>query len=149
MTHHTYSLTYGSGKNKAVAKVRVLETASLFELADILLTAIGFDLDHAFGFYSSLKSPYDRNMKREFTFFADQGESRMDSDTGVKNTEVNTVFDEGDKMLFHFDYGEDWMFIVQCESIEKTTSHKRKPEILEVKGEFPEQYPDYEEDEEG
>ena len=57
MTHHTYSITFGTGKDKAVAKVRVVKTASLFELADVLLTAIGFDLDHAFGFHSSLKNP--------------------------------------------------------------------------------------------
>ncbi|PQJ30175.1 IS1096 element passenger TnpR family protein [Rubritalea profundi] len=146
MAHHTYSITFGTGKDKAVAKVRVVETASLFELADVLLTAIGFDLDHAFGFHSSLKSPYDRNMKREFTAFADQGEGRLESDTGVESTKVCDVFSEGEKMLFHFDYGDDWIFIVQCLSIEKTNSRKRKPEILEVVGIFPEQYPDYDEE---
>lgn len=39
MTHYTFSLTHGTGKNKTVATVRVIETASLYELADILLVA--------------------------------------------------------------------------------------------------------------
>ena len=85
-------------------------------------------------------------MKREFTVFADQGEGRLECDTGVKDTEVCDVFTEGEKMLFHFDYGDDWIFIVQCLSIEKTNSRKQKPEILEVVGTFPEQYPDYDDE---
>ena len=65
----------------------------------------------------------------------------MDSDTGVKKTFVSEVFNEKDKMLFHFDYGEDWMFVVMCETIEKTSNRKKKPEVLEIAGKFPEQYP--------
>lgn len=142
MIHYTFKITFSSEQNKAVAKVRVIERSTLFDLADALLNAIGFDLDHAFGFHSSLKSPYDKNMEREYTLFADQGEARMASDTGVEKTLISEVFKEKDKMLFHFDYGDDWMFVVQCVAIEQTSSRKRKPEVLEVSGQFPEQYPD-------
>ncbi|MEM9444588.1 MAG: hypothetical protein AAGA18_04470 [Verrucomicrobiota bacterium] len=48
----------------SVAKIRVIEETTLYGLADALLWAIDFDLDHAFGFHSSLKSPYDRKMER-------------------------------------------------------------------------------------
>lgn len=149
MTHYTFKLTYGKGKSAPTTKVRVLDRETLLNLADVLLDSVGFELDHAFGFHSSLKSPYDRNMEREFTAFADHGDANIDSDTGVENTDVSDVFKKGDKMLFHFDYGDDWCFLVQCISIEKTPSRKRNPEILEVIGEFPEQYPDYHEDENG
>lgn len=143
MTHYTFSITYGSGRNKAVATVRVVENSTLFHLADALLHSIGFELDHAFGFHSSLKSPYDKNMEREYTLFADDGEGRLVSDTGVKKTQISDVFKPGDKMLFHFDYGDDWMFTVECLNVETTTSRKRKPEVLKIVGKFPEQYPDY------
>lgn len=126
--------------------VRVVEQSTLFELADALLGAIGFDLDHAFGFHSNLKNAYDNDMEQEYTLFADQGEARLDHDTGVEKTFIGDVFDKGKKMLFHFDYGEDWMFIVECIEIETSTSRKRRPEVLKVVGRFPEQYPDYEED---
>ncbi len=126
--------------------MRVIETASLLELADILLESIGFDLDHAFGFHSGLSRPHTPNQQKEFTLFADQGEAFVDHDKGVENTEVNTVFSEDETLLFHFDYGDDWMFHVTCEKIETTKSRKRKPEILEVKGELPAQYPDHEDE---
>jgi hypothetical protein len=51
-------------------------------------------------------------------------------------------------MLLHFDYGDDWMFIVECLSIEDASNRKRKPEVLKLLDEFPEQYPDFEEENE-
>ncbi|MEM9400776.1 MAG: hypothetical protein AAF984_11260, partial [Verrucomicrobiota bacterium] len=110
MTYYTFTITFGSGADKAVAKVRVIEKTTLYDLADVLLWAIDFDLDHAFGFHSNLKSPYDKKMEREYTLFADQGDARLASDTGVENTLIGEVFEKKDKMLFHFDYGDDWMF---------------------------------------
>ena len=148
MTHYTFSITLGSGQDEAVAKIRVIEKTTLFDLADALLDAIGFEPDHAFGFHSNLESPYDQNMEREYTLFADQGERRLASDTGVEKTWISSVFESGDRMLFHFDYGDDWMFIVECLEVETTANGKRKPEVLEMKGEFPEQYPEEEEEDE-
>lgn len=142
MTHYTFVLK----SNEAQTKVRIINTASLFELADALLSSIGFELDHAFGFHSNLTRPHAPNQKKEYSLFADQGEGLVDHDTGVENTEINTVFSEGETLLFHFDYGDDWMFQVTCEKIETSKSRKRKAEILEVKGELPKQYSDYEEE---
>jgi hypothetical protein len=148
MIHYTFKLTFETEETPgSTAKVRLVECSTLTELADVLLAAINFDLDHAFGFHSDLKNPYAKNMKREYTVFADQGDPRMASDTGVEDTTINDVFKERTRMLFHFDYGDDWMFLVECITIEKTPSRRRRPQILEVIGAFPEQYPDYEEDE--
>ncbi|MFC4992300.1 IS1096 element passenger TnpR family protein [Rubritalea tangerina] len=142
MTYYTFSISY----NDSFARVRVTKNTSLFDLAAILLEAIGFDLDHAFGFHSSPQGPYDRNETKEFTLFADQGEGKLASDTGVETTPVLAAFSEKETMLFHFDYGDDWLFPVTCQNIETTTSRKHKPEILEVKGDFPVQYPPLDED---
>ncbi len=146
MIHYTFKLTYNTGREPAVARVRLVEHATLFDLADTLTAAIGFDLDHAFGFHSDLKDPFAKNMECEYTLFADQDDARLTSDTGVENTKINEVFEEGDSMLFHFDYGDDWRFLIQCESIEMTRSTRKRPQILEVLGQFPEQYPDVEEE---
>lgn len=139
MLHYTFSITY----DDAVAKVKVLESCTLYELASVLLQSIGFDMDHSFGFHSDLKSPYAKNMKKQFTLFADNGDKFIESDTGVETTEVREAFKKGEKLLFHFDYGDDWMFHVKCLAIESDSSKKKKPEILEIKGEFPEQYPEF------
>ncbi|MFV0338254.1 MAG: hypothetical protein ACK5LK_08450 [Chthoniobacterales bacterium] len=48
-------------------------------------------------------------------------------------------------MIFLFDYGDDWMFLVTCTKEEETRAF-RKPKVLSKKGQAPEQYPDYEED---
>lgn len=150
MTHYTFALSYeisdffDSDEPTPVAKIRVIEDSTLFELADALLAAIDFDLDHAFGFHSDLRNPYAKNMEQEYTLFADQGEGRMPSDTGVERTYIHQVFQEGSKMLFHFDYGDDWHFLVQCPAIERTTNRKRKPEVVQISGNFPEQYPEEE-----
>ncbi|MFC5050817.1 hypothetical protein ACFPK9_09340 [Rubritalea spongiae] len=142
MTYYLFTLSC----DESFARVRVTENTSLFDLAAVLLESIGFDLDHAFGFHSSPNGPYDRNETKEYTLFADQGDGRLDSDTGVENTPVSAAFSEKETMLFHFDYGDDWLFPVTCEAIETTSSRKRKPEILEVKGDFPVQYPPLDED---
>ncbi len=148
MTQYTFSLTLGTGKDKASVSVILIETSTLYDLALILLDAIGFELDHAFGFHSGLKRPHMKNQAKEYTLFADNGEPMVDHDTGVENTKINTVFSLNEKMLFHFDYGDDWMFIVKCTAIEEVVGVcSPKPQILEIKGTFPEQYPDNDEDE--
>ena len=142
MIHYTFTISY----DKAQASVRLPGNAMLYDLAEALIDAVGFDLDHAFGFHSDLKNPYARDMERSYTLFADHGEPSIEGDTGVENTRVDQVFDANDVMLFHFDHGDDWRFLIECISIDETKSRKRKAEVLKVAGKFPEQYPDLEEE---
>ena len=142
MIHYTFTISY----EKAKATVRLPGSAMLYDLAEALIDAVGFDLDHAFGFHSDLENPYAREMERSYTLFADHGEPSLKGDTGVANTRVDHVFDEDDLMLFHFDYGDDWRFLIECISIDDTKSRKRNAEVLKITGKFPEQYPDLEED---
>lgn len=64
---------------------------------------------------------------------------------GVKSIAVGQAFGKGKKLLYLFDYGDEWRFIVECKKIEEGDSGKY-PRVLESKGEAPEQYPDYDED---
>lgn len=73
----------------------------------------------------------------------DEPESRS-----VKNTPVSDAFKKGKKLLYLFDYGDEWRFIVQCKRIEEAEPKKRYPKVLESVGDAPEQYPEWEEDEE-
>jgi Plasmid pRiA4b ORF-3-like protein len=117
---------------------------TLEDLAESIIRSVYFDMDHCFGFYSNLKniSPSEE----EYTLFADIGEEVSEHDLGVKTTLLTSVFKPKKQMLFLFDYGEDWRFLVTCESIEETESMFRKPKILNPSGNPPEQYPDYEEE---
>ena len=65
---------------------------------------------------------------------------------GVKKTKIKDVFYEYEKMLFLFDYGDMWQFIVVREKIEEASPHQKYPFILEKIGKPPLQYPPLEED---
>ena len=118
---------------------------TLRDLAETIIRSVNFEMDHAYGFYDNLKNPH--RSKEEYTLFADLGEDSKPGDKGVKSTALTDVFKTKKKMLFLFDYGDDWCFLVTCQSIEDTSSNFRKPKILAPKGELPIQYPDYDEDE--
>jgi len=117
---------------------------TLEDLAESILRSVYFDLDHCYGFYDNLKRVTPS--KEEYTLFADIGEEVNDGDKGVRTTLITAVFKPNKKMLFLFDYGDDWRFIVTCVKIEETKSMFRKPKILDAKGTPPEQYPDYDEE---
>ncbi len=72
----------------------------------------------------------------------DEPESRS-----VKSTPVSEAFVKGKKLLYLFDYGDEWRFIVQCQRIEEAEPRKRYPKVLEAKGDAPEQYGEWDEEE--
>ncbi|MEY3395763.1 MAG: hypothetical protein RL346_2000 [Verrucomicrobiota bacterium] len=115
---------------------------TLEDLAESIIRSVYFDMDHCYGFYSNLKrvTPSDE----EYTLFADIGEEASAHDKGVRTTLLTSVFKPKKQMLFLFDYGDDWRFLVTCESIEPTKSMFRRPKILHPTGNPPVQYADYE-----
>ena len=69
---------------------------------------------------------------------------------GVKKTLISSVFQVKKKMLFVFDYGDDWTFLVECMNIADPIAEVKYPRVVEKVGEGPEQYPgcDEEDDDE-
>lgn len=128
---------------KFEAVVAVAGSVSLYGLAKTLIHALGFQFDHAFGFYGDLKNPYDSRIK--YTLFADTGE-RDDGEPGVQKTPVSDVFTVGKKMLFSFDYGDEWLFPVTCTEFQDASSRRKIRRVLSTKGNPPVQYPPCEED---
>jgi exonuclease III len=62
-------------------------------LAESILDAVGFDMDHAYGFHDNLRNPY--RSEEEYTLFADMGEEAKKGDTGVRTTPLSAVFRPG------------------------------------------------------
>lgn len=112
---------------------------SLYELAEFLIKTLGFHFDHAFQFCDNLERPY-RSSER-YSLFADMGEG--DGEPGVKETKVPDVFNFGKQMVFHFDYGVDWFFLVTCTGVKQSTAKRRFKKVLSAQGTPPEQYPGY------
>jgi hypothetical protein len=114
--------------------------------------AYGFMFDHAFGFYNNLE---DHDESTEiYTLFADidkddpMANEALDGKS-VRQTAVGDVFSKDKEMLFLFDYGDDWFFHIQClDEDAPREKGKRYPKVIESKGKAPEQYPDYEEEDE-
>ncbi len=127
-------------------EVEIDSGKSLFDLAEAIVRAFGFDLDHAFGFYGKLTGNYTASPVR-YELFADmEGGS---SDVGsVKRTKVTRAFPAVDMtMLFLFDYGDEWRFKVELVGLGTKASKERYPEVLATVGKAPPQYQSMDEDE--
>ncbi|XEY09394.1 hypothetical protein QO062_09500 [Fervidobacterium pennivorans subsp. carthaginiensis] len=125
------------------------------------MDAFAFRFNHLFGFYDNTKSwanskiRYELNVDLERKHNKSRGNIRRSSTRklfenrpirkGVKNTKVSQVFEKPrQRMLFLFDYGDQWHFIVELKKIVEPEQNIKYPAILETFGEAPEQYPEYE-----
>lgn len=123
---------------------RYIEAAgstTLYRFAEAIVSAFGFDFDHAFGFYSG--DPYaTRRSHASYELFADMGEADAGI-LGVKKTPVAQAFPEvGHTMTFLFDYGDDWYFSVKLTGTGKKVAKVRYPRLVASQGKAPEQYPE-------
>ncbi len=121
---------------------------SLYQLAKaILVKGFGFYFDHPFGFYEDFGGPYKG---KSYELFAEMEDCQPINPNaqGVSNVAVQDAFLPEDKMLFLFDYGDEWRFLVHCKGIVPATPGARYPQIVASKGQAPEQYPSEEDDEE-
>jgi Plasmid pRiA4b ORF-3-like protein len=131
-----------AGKAAIYRDVEIEGSRSLYRLAEAIVSAFGFDFDHAFGFCSGLTPATMMRTNPRYELFVDMG----DADPGVlsvKKTKIAQAFPAiGHAMLFLFDYGDDWLFRVKLEKMGKKIAKVRYPRIVATHGEAPEQYPD-------
>lgn len=132
-------------RGKPYRVLAIPERLSLHDLAESLVEAFGFDFDHCFGFYDNLKSWVDT--KECYEVFKDLEEEEPGSVVepskckSVKRTKVNEALNEvGKRMLFLFDYGDQWHFIIQLKGVEPPERGARYPKIVGSMGEAPPQY---------
>ncbi|MGD9417391.1 MAG: IS1096 element passenger TnpR family protein [Verrucomicrobiota bacterium JB025] len=142
MKTFTFHISHGPWS----ADLQLTANHTLYELAETIIKAVGFDLDHCFGFYNNLERVTPSS--EEYTLFADLGEEANAHDPGVENTLLDQVFEPRKPLLFLFDYGDAWRFLVTCTSEENHRAFKR-PKILTTTGTPPVQYsyPNEEEEE--
>ena len=141
MTETATHVLRASFKPKVYRDVEIEGDKSLSALAEAIVMAFDFEFDHAFGYYSDLKDPYSRKGDR-YELFADMEDG--DSDAGsVERTTVAQVFRApGKKMLFLFDYGDDWRFLIEVKALGEKAPKTRYPRLVASVGKAPEQYPD-------
>lgn len=137
MQEHHFTIQHDS----FTAELAVGGDCSLYAFAQFIIKTVGFDFDHSFEFCANLKNPY--RSKERYTLFADLGEDA--DDPGVKKTPLSAVFRPRRKMLFHFDYGDDWFFLVTCTAVKESAAKRPFKKVLSTRGTPPEQYPECEE----
>jgi hypothetical protein len=124
---------------KIYREFEIISTKTLDDLAGAIVQCFGFDLDHAFGFYSLLKGNVLRSPVK-YELFADMGESDARS---VKRSRIVDAFPEvGDKMTFLFDYGDNWEFKVEVIGRGRKEAGVSYPRGIKTVGKAPKQYPD-------
>lgn len=110
---------------------------TLEDLADMILTAFDFDNDHLHAFFMD-GQPYSRGE----SYYSRYAEKDGISTDKIK---VDTLgLAEKQKFLFLFDFGDDWQFT--CEVKKITDTPEKESYITEIVGKAPEQYPEYDED---
>ena len=118
---------------------------SLYDLAEAIVSAFDFSFDHAFGFYDKLTGNYTQSPLR-YELFADMDGGMSDA-RSVKRTSVAQAFKGvGSKMLFLFDYGDEWHFKVEVIGLGKKKPKAQYPKVVASVGKAPPQYPDPDED---
>ncbi len=116
---------------------------TLADLAEAIITAFGFDMNHAYGFYLKLTGKLFDSPRR-FELFADIEGS---SSRSVKDTRLSAVFPKvGSKMTLLYDYGDEWRFRVEVTETRPTQPGADYPRIVRKLGKAPLQYPDIEEE---
>lgn len=126
-------------------KIQIGGDKTLYHFAEAIIKAFDFDFDHCFGFYDNFRYP---GSEKSYELFVDIGEEPVTpSAKGVKKTKVSQAFQNpGEKMVFLFDYGDEWHFSVELKEIKDAGKGSSKPVILESIGKAPEQYPPCEEE---
>lgn len=141
MTDHI-TLTVKLPGFAASRKLQIAANDDLHSLAYVICRAFDFEFDHAFGFYSETNSRRYYNSKRKYEKFADAGQG-SDGALPVSGTPVLEAFPKiGSKMLYLFDYGDDWHFIVTRDKPPPGESTTPLPRIVASRGKAPIQYPE-------
>ncbi|MBP6739152.1 MAG: hypothetical protein KA146_04140 [Leptospiraceae bacterium] len=115
---------------------------TLSKFAEAILDSFDFELDHMYGFYDNLKNWARSNE----SYIMEEDEDSMNSTGFVTQVTVEEAFDVLEKkLLFVFDFGDEWKFIVELIK-QETPSGKVKlsATVIETVGEAPPQYPDFE-----
>jgi len=133
-------------RNKKIYReIEVFENTNLYKLAETIIDAYNFNFDHCFGFFSKISESryFDSEKKYElFTDLIEEGENLESTGAkSVKKTKVKDVWQKfGDKMMFLFDYGDSWQFIVDLKDFSRKKAGIKYPKILLKVGRPPKQY---------
>jgi len=113
-------------------KISVSHQHSLYNLHMVIQEAFDFDNDHLYAFYVG------GNQRTGKPIYCTGTES--EGVTAEETTIADLGLYMGQKLLYLFDFGDEWKFDVELLSIDKNSVLPIHPVIIEAKGGSPEQY---------
>jgi len=124
---------------KVYRKLAVPGAISLDELASSILAAFNFSNDHLYQFYYKNKYGITERIVHSF----------VDSEYEMYTNEyavAELALYEGMEIVFNFDFGDDWQFLMTVESFAAHDPSNIEPKVIKQYGTPPEQYPDWDSD---
>jgi len=120
-------------------------TDTLYDLAEAIVQSFDFDFDHSFGFFDNIKNWTKSDEKYEISSGVIEDSELINN---VKEVTINEVFNEIEKkMLFLYDFGDEWQFIVELIVTDSRDPDLQYPCIVKSVGKAPIQYKDDENEE--
>jgi hypothetical protein len=134
------------GRRSIRRDIEIEASQSLYNLAEAIVAAFGFDFDHAFGFYSGLTPAKMMRQHSRYELFVDMGNAEPGA-LSVKRTTLSQAFPAiGHAMIFLFDYGDEWHFRVSLREARIRVAEVRYPRVVAARGDAPPQYEDWDAD---
>jgi hypothetical protein len=125
---------------KSYRVIKVSFSHTLKDLHNAIQDAFEFDNDHLYAFHMD----GDRR-SRHNAYYSDHDEPPYASDTFIRQF----GWAVGQKFIYHFDFGDDWIFACRVMEVNPDEEMKGYPKVIKSKGEAPLQYPSDEDEEEG
>jgi Plasmid pRiA4b ORF-3-like protein len=123
---------------KTWRRIAIPATLTLDDLSDTILRAFNFDNDHLYQF-----SYRNRFGMTERILHPYMEESPSTDAVAIGEVQLRP----GASMEYLFDFGDQWRFDVKLEEINTADARIKKPKILKMHGQAPQQYPNLDEDE--
>jgi hypothetical protein len=125
------------GQGGVWRRLAVPHDATLYDLANAILAAFDFDNDHLYEF------SYRDQLGKTREYRHPEMDERPFAD---EITLAESGLPERQAMKFHFDFGDNWHFVVKLERIAPPDPTVENFTIIETKGEAPRQYPNWEDE---
>ena len=136
MGSYVISVSAGTG---CYRHIQISKGATLCRLHEAILEAFEFMDDHAHAFFMDNKtwSQYDAyySMKMD-------GSERLTKSRKLEKLNLK----KGSQFKYVFDFGDEWRF--QCKVLRELEENTKTPLVIREVGQSPEQYPEYEDEEE-
>ena len=113
--------------------IAVSPDCTLYKLAEFLNKSFEFKLDQPFGFYNNLTN-WEKATK-SFSVMNDEGD--IDEKPLKKTLALDVFTEKGMKLLYIFDYADEWRFLIEFVGEEKMKSSEKTPFVMESVGDAP------------